>query len=169
MTDGCLMGSEHPLLEQGRRPVDSGQQVFAGLEAALDLPWWITIGVRPISANGAAGFDRRSDKAVKRFPAEISDSCHADAFDAFAILLSSDDDERLAGDHAAGCPARFCCTPMSFIDLYDASQTFPARAHHRLAQRYHRTVTRFLESTTSEELSYSPWMRPNGNAPVPEK
>jgi hypothetical protein len=102
VTNGSLMGSEHLSLEQGNRPVDSGQQVFPILEATLDLPvmdiaFHLTIGNKPISANCASGFDRRSDKAVKGCPVEIGDSCHANASDAFAILLGSDDNERLAG------------------------------------------------------------------------
>ena len=109
--------------------MDSGQQVFPILEAALDLPvmaiaFHLTIGIKPISANCASGFDRRSDKAVKGCPVEIADSCHANAPDAFAILLGSDDNERLAVDQTAGCSAGFCCAPIGFIDLYDASQTF---------------------------------------------
>jgi hypothetical protein len=113
--------------------------VFPVLEAALDLPvmdiaFHVTIGIKPISANCASGFDRQSDKAVKRCPVEIGDSCHANAPNAFAILLGSDGNQRLAVDQTAGCSAGFCCAPIGFIDLHYASQTFPAGAHHRLTQ-----------------------------------
>ena len=67
-----------------RPPVDFGQQVFPVLEAALDLPvvdiaFHLAVGIEPISASCASGFDRRSDKAMKRCAVEIGDSCHANA------------------------------------------------------------------------------------------
>jgi hypothetical protein len=43
--------------------------------------------MKPIGANCASEFDRRSDKAMKRCAIEIGDSCHTNAPDAFAILL----------------------------------------------------------------------------------
>ena len=56
---------------------------------------------------GTPGFHRRSDEAMKRCPVEIGDSCHADATDAFAVLLCCDDDQHLAVDQAAGGRAPF--------------------------------------------------------------
>ena len=139
VTDSSLMGSEHPSLEQRNRSVDSGQQVLPILEAVLDLPvvdivFHLAVGIKPIGANCASGFDRRSDKAMKRCAIESGDSCHANAPDPFAILLGSDDNKRLAVDQTAGRSAGLCCAPIGFIDFHYASQTFPAGTHHRLTQ-----------------------------------
>ena len=102
--------------------------MFPILKAVLDVPvvdiaFHLAVGIEPIGANCASGFDRRSDKAMKRCAIEIGDSCHANGPNAFAILLGSDDNERLAVDQTAGCSSGFCCAPIGFIDLYDASQT----------------------------------------------
>ena len=106
--DGSLVCSEHPPLEQGNRSVDSWKHMLPVLETTLDLPvmdvsFYLTVGVEPVSANGPPGFHRGSDEAMKRCPVEIGDSCHADATDAFAVLLGCDDDQHLAVDQAAGC------------------------------------------------------------------
>jgi hypothetical protein len=116
------------------RPVDSGQQVFPILEAVLDVPvvdiaFHLAVGIEPIGADCASEFDRRSDKSMKRCAIEIGDSCHANAPDAFAILLGSDDKERLAVDQTASCSAGFCCAPIGFIDFHYSLQRFPAGAH----------------------------------------
>src|SRR4029077_8300710 len=126
--DGSLVCSEHPPLEQGNRSVDSWKHMLPVLETTLDLPvmdvsFYLTVGVEPVSANRTPGFHRRSDEAMKRCPVEIGDSCHADATDAFAVLLGCDDDQHLAVDHAAGCSPRFGCAPVGFIYLHHASQT----------------------------------------------
>ena len=93
--DGSLVCSEHPPLEQGNRSVDSWKQMLPVLETALDFPvmevsFYLTVGVEPVSANRNPGFHRRSDEAMKRCPVENGDSCHADATDAFAVLLCCD-------------------------------------------------------------------------------
>ncbi len=98
LPDGSLVCSEYPSFEQGNRPVDSWKQMLPVLETALDFPvmdvsFYLTGGVEPVSANRTPGFERRSDESVKRCPVEIGDSCHADATDAFAVLLGCDDDQ----------------------------------------------------------------------------
>ena len=70
----------------------------------MDIAFHLTIGIKPINANCASGFDRRSDKAVKRCPVEIGDPCHANAPDGFAILLSGDDNQRLVVDQTPVAP-----------------------------------------------------------------
>ena len=106
--DGSLVCSEHPPLEQGNRSVDSWKHMLPVLETTLDVPvmdvsFYLTVGVEPVRANRTPGFHRGSDEAMKRCPVEIGDSCHADATDAFAVLLGCDDDQHLAVDQAAGC------------------------------------------------------------------
>jgi hypothetical protein len=83
--------------------------VFPILEQMLNVPvvdiaFHLAVGIEPIGANCASGFDRRSDKAMKRCAIEIGDSCHANTSNAFAILLGSDDNERLAVDQTAVAP-----------------------------------------------------------------
>ena len=71
---------------------------------------------------------------MKRCAIEIGDSCHANTSNSFAILLGSDDNERLAVDQTSGCSAGLRCSPIGFIDFHYSLQTFPAGAHHRLTQ-----------------------------------
>ena len=127
------------------------------LETALDFPvmdvsFYLTVGVEPVSANRTPGFHRRSDEAMKRCPVEIGDSCHADATDAFAVLLGCDDDQHLAVDQAAGCSPRFGCPPVGFIYLHHASQTLPAGAHHRLAQLVEHQPRRLVAAQSKNPL-----------------
>src|SRR4029077_18358366 len=118
----------------------------------MDVSFYLTVGVEPVSANRTPGFHRGSDEAMKRYPVEIGDSCHADATDAFAVLLGCDDDQHLAVDQAAGCSPRFGCAPVGFIYLHHASQTLPAGAHHRLAQLVEHQPRRLVAAQSKNPL-----------------
>ena len=89
---------------------------------------------------------------MKRGAIEIGDSCHANAPDAFAILLGSDDNERLAVDQSAGCSAGFCRAPIGFIDFHYSLQTFPAGAHHRLSQLVEHQPRRLVTTQPQSPL-----------------
>ncbi|CAN5500899.1 hypothetical protein BH09VER1_BH09VER1_53480 [soil metagenome] len=108
---GSLMGSKHPALEQGNRPMDPREQMFARAAAALnfsmmDEPLHLPVGVESVSAYRASRLDGRANEPVKGSPVEIRNPGHTNTSDASAVLLSSYGDQGFGeGQPSLGSPS----------------------------------------------------------------
>ena len=117
LSNGALVGSKHPAFEQGDHTVNSGQQMDALFQGALNVTLvfvslHLSISIESVGYDGAAFLDALDDKAVQALALGIWNTSQAYAPNSLAVLLSGDRDQAFGVCKPPGCSIGFFCTPL---------------------------------------------------------
>ena len=156
LTDGSLVSSQQPALQQRDGTMDPGEQMFAiGLmslhltlvRVALQTP----VDVEPVRPHDTAGFDGIGDKPKDARFGQIGDATHTDAADSVPVFLGGNENQGFLF-----CPtadgAFFPASPVGFVDLDPSAQSVPTRADHRPSQFVEHSPGGFVAAQTQSPL-----------------